>query len=108
MSVSVIIPLLAVILIFTVVYLAVSWPGRILKQKFNSMGDMVGLTKEEIIAHCGKYHSIRRVRSGTVCAWMATGFSFSVVFDADNRAVKVCAKTYVKVGSIHEEPLLSH
>lgn len=108
MITNVLIPfLVAGLLISLIIYLAVFLPGKMLRRKFADLGDLRGLTKAEIVAHCGKYHSKRAVSSGYVCVWMIPGFVISVVFDTEDRAVRSCTKSPSKGKTNHLKPVLS-
>ena len=89
-------PILAGFSTLVIIYSAVCLPGKLLQQKFQSLGDLKGMTKASIIARCGRYKSSHTIDRGTVCVWMATDYKISIVFDADNRAIQVITRDTLK------------
>lgn len=97
MITNVLLPLLlSALVIYLIIYLAVVMPEKLLRQKFESLGDMRGLKRSEVVARCGKYHSIRNICGGIVCVWMVPGFVISLVFDSSDKVVKVSSKSRSK------------
>lgn len=97
MITNVLLPLvLSAMVISLIIYLAVFLPGKMLRQKFEELGDMRGMSRSEIVSRCGKYHSIRNTYGGFVCVWMVPGFVISLVFDSNEKVVKVCSKALAK------------
>lgn len=107
MSVDVLLPLLAVIVIFYTVYAIVNLPGKLLSQKFRAMGDMHGMTRKEVVARLGKYKSVRKISGGYLCTWSAIGFSCCIAFDSDHRVVKSACKSNEGSRSHQLKPVLA-
>jgi len=108
MITNVLIPfLVAGILISLIIYLAVFLPGKVLRRKFAQLGELKGLSRAQIVSRCGKYHSKRPVSGGYVCVWMIPGFVISVVFDAEDKAVRSYTKSPVGEKSRHLKPALT-
>jgi hypothetical protein len=82
-------------------------PGKVLRQKFTQLGDLKGMSRAQIVSRCGKYHSKRAIYGGYICVWMIPGFVISVVFDANDIAVRSCYKSPVKEKSRNLSPALS-
>ncbi len=62
----------------------VTAPGRELHQKFESLGDMTGKTKDEIIAVVGPPTSVSELPDGkTLLQWQTTGCHMALRFDGD-------------------------
>ena len=62
----------------------VSAPGRELHEKFVSLGDMSGKTKEEIIAVVGQPSSVSALPDGrTLLQWQATGCHMALQFNSE-------------------------
>ncbi len=62
----------------------VTTPGRELHQKFESLGDMTGKTKDEIIAVVGPPTSTSALPEGkTLLQWQATGCHMALRFADD-------------------------
>ena len=92
---TVIFPLLGGIVLFFVIQVIVKMPGRALQSKFQSLGNMKGMSKSEIIQKCGNFKSIKHIEGGSVCVWMATGYVISLVFDANDMVLRVGSETAV-------------
>lgn len=62
----------------------VTAPGRELHQKFESLGDMTGKTKDEIIAVVGAPTTVSELPDGkTLLQWQATGCHMALRFAGD-------------------------
>ncbi len=108
MITNVLIPfLIAGVVISVIIYLAVFLPGKLLRQKFAELGEIKGMSRTQIVSHCGKYHSKRPISGGHVCVWMIPGFVISVVFDSDDNAVRSYTKSPVKEKPNSLDPALS-
>nr|WP_299418279.1 hypothetical protein [uncultured Emticicia sp.] len=88
-------PLIGGLVLYFILNILVKIPGRNLQSQFQSLGDMRGMSKSEIIQKCGNFKSIRHIEGGTVCVWMATGYVISLVFDANDEVVKIGSETAV-------------
>ena len=69
------------ILLYVLIAFIVRLPGRGLQQQFQSLGDMKGMDKNDIIKKCGNHQSVSHIEGGTVCSWSSTGYLISLVFD---------------------------
>ena len=56
---------------------------------------MTGKTKQEIIAKCGNFKSIKNIQGGSICVWMETGYIMTLQFDSNDVFVKICSETAV-------------
>jgi hypothetical protein len=77
-----------IILIVFLVFGSGSWwvtaEGKALRNKFATLGELQGKTKQEIIAVVGSPSSISATSEGkTVCQWMQTGFHVALVFKGE-------------------------
>ncbi len=62
----------------------VTAPGLELHQKFVSLGNMTGMTKDQIIAVVGQPSSISALPEGrTLLQWQATGCHMALQFNGD-------------------------
>jgi hypothetical protein len=68
----------------------VTAPGRELHERFLKLGNMTGKTSTEIIDAVGQPSSISSLGTGkTLLQWQATGCHMAVLFDADDKFVKI-------------------
>jgi len=64
--------------------------ARELQQQFQSLGNMTGMTREDIVAVTGPPNSCSFLGRGRQLAqWQATGYHIAILFDAQNRFVKI-------------------
>jgi hypothetical protein len=65
-------------------------PGRELRARFNSLGDMSGKTLDAVVSVVGPPSSSSCIAFGhTLLQWQATGCHVALLFDRDNRFVSV-------------------
>lgn len=83
------------ILLYVIIKSAVKSKGKKLQRKFISLGNMTGKTKQEIIAKCGNFKSIKNIQGGSICVWMDTGYIMTLQFDSNDVFVKICSETAV-------------
>ena len=76
-------------LLYVLITFIVRLPGKGLQLNFQSLGDMKGMDKSEIIKKCGSSQSIEYIEGGSVCVWNSTGYLISLVFDSNNKVVKI-------------------
>ena len=78
------IALIGGLILFAVIAALVRTPGNLLKQRFGSLGQLPGKTKEEIIAVVGPPNSISAAPGGkTLLQWMAPGYHVALLFEGD-------------------------
>jgi len=80
------------VVIIIIIRVAVRQPARELQKKFVSLGNMQGMTKTEIISHCGKFSGISYIEGGTVCVWQRPGYRISLVFDSQDKVVRIASE----------------
>ena len=76
-------------------FVMVKAPGKVLNQKFVSLGTLKGKTYDEIVAVCGVPSSNSAIDGGTVKQWMATGYHIALLFDENNVCLGVSHETSV-------------
>jgi hypothetical protein len=62
---------------------AVTSPGRDLHAKFVALGNVVGKTRDEIVASVGEPTSISSIPGGVLLQWQATGCHMALKFMGD-------------------------
>lgn len=71
----------------------VTLPGRNLAIRFQSLGDMSGKTLQEIVAVVGPPNARAGMGNNrNLYQWHATGYHIAILFDANNRAVKITSE----------------
>jgi len=91
----IIFPLIGGVVLYLITKVLVKMPGKALQQKFISLGDMAGMSKSEIISKCGPFTTIQNFEGGTICVWSATGYVISLVFDNEDKVIRVGSETIV-------------
>jgi len=76
-------------LLYVLIKFIVRLPGRGLQLNFKSLGDMKEMDKSEIIKKCGSSQSIEYIEGGSICVWNSPGYLISLVFDSNDRVVKI-------------------
>src|SRR5689334_5334427 len=72
------------LILFMVIRVAVTAPGRSLASKFRAAGTLKGLTKDEIVAKVGRPNSVSAQAGGkSLLQWQATGYHIALRFDPD-------------------------
>ena len=62
----------------------VNLQGKELRRKFETLGELKGKTKQEIVAAVGHPSAVSAAADGkTLCQWMKTGFHIVLVFNGD-------------------------
>jgi hypothetical protein len=62
----------------------VNLQGKELRRKFETLGELKGRTKQEIVAVVGHPSAVSGAADGkTLCQWMKTGFHIALVFNGD-------------------------
>lgn len=77
------------LLIIFIIRYSVRQPARALQKKFISLGNMKGMSKSTIINHCGDFSGISYIEGGTVCVWQRPGYRISIVFDSEDKVVRI-------------------
>lgn len=83
------------LLLYAIQSALVKAPGKVLNQKFVSLGTLKGKTYDEIVAVCGAPSSNSAIDGGTVKQWMATGYHIALLFDENNICLGVSHETSV-------------
>ena len=63
--------------------------GVVLQKNFQSLGNMKGMKKSDIIKKCGNFNSIEYIENGTICQWSTTNYSISLIFNQNDEMVKI-------------------
>lgn len=72
------------LILFVLVSVLVRAQGSQLQQRFGSLGELPGKTKEEIIAVVGPPSSVSAAPEGkTVLQWMAPGYHVALLFEGE-------------------------
>lgn len=75
---------------------AVKAPGKILRNKFASLGTLKGRTYKEIEETCGKPSAVTAMGNGTVLKqWQATSYTVALLFDAEDICLGVSSEISV-------------
>lgn len=64
-------------------------PGRILHNRFLSLGDMAGKSAAEIIKAVGQPSSISSLGENTLLQWQSTGCHMALLFDDKEQFIKI-------------------
>ena len=71
------------LVLFALISMSVTSPGRSLQRKFVELGTLSGKTRAEIEAAVGAPSSVSATADGgTLIQWMATGYHIALTFDA--------------------------
>lgn len=72
------------IVLFAIISVMTTAPGRSLQRKFVGMGTLAGKSKDEIIAVVGAPNSISALPDGkAILQWMATGYHIALIFNGE-------------------------
>ena len=92
-----ILPFVGGLILFGLIGLLVKAPGRMLAKKFVSLGDMKGKTYDELVKVVGPASSISHTKDEmTLRQWMATGYHIAILFDKDDKVVKITHEASAK------------
>ncbi len=59
-------------------------PGQNLNSRFVALGELKGMTKDQIVSSVGPPNSVSGAPEGkTVCQWIATGYHIALLFDGE-------------------------
>ncbi len=88
------------IILYLITSVAVKTPGKVLAQKFVSLGDMSGKTYTEIKKVVGTENSVSRTTNSdgevvTIRQWMATGYHIVLLFDSEDKFITISNETSV-------------
>ncbi|HVF51803.1 MAG TPA: hypothetical protein VNA19_17095 [Pyrinomonadaceae bacterium] len=68
----------------------VTEPGRLLAQKFRSLGNMTGKTRAEIERVVGAPNSISAMGDGNVmCQWLVAGYHIAIAFEPNGKFIGI-------------------
>tara|TARA_B110000285_G_C14731118_1_gene426515 strand:- start:128 stop:418 length:291 start_codon:yes stop_codon:yes gene_type:complete len=90
-----VLPILFGLVFYFILKVLVKIPGKALQRKFVSLGDMSGMSKSQIIAKCGQFKTIQNIEGGSICVWSATGYLITLVFDNEDKCLRVSNETIV-------------
>ena len=83
-------PIIGGIIGYLIISSLVRTPGVALSKKFVSLGDMKGMTYEQIKSVVGPCSSISDIGNGQkLRQWIATGYHIALVFDSDDKMIKI-------------------
>lgn len=69
--------------------------GKNLQKKFQSLGNMSGMKKSEIIKKCGAPNGISHLQGGSACVWYKSGYRIEIHFDENDVFIAIAQETAV-------------
>lgn len=89
-------PIFGGLILYAIIDAVVKAPGRLLNQKFVSLGDMRGMSYADIEKVVGKPQSVSQMGDGgTLRQWISTGYHIALVFDENDKMVGISHETSV-------------
>jgi hypothetical protein len=67
--------------------------GKNMKDKFNSLGEIRGKSKSEIIENFGECTTDIRVNDTTICKWGKGNYVITLTFDINDKVISVTERT---------------
>jgi hypothetical protein len=85
-----VLPIVGGLVLYLIINQAVRVPGQLLGSRFRTLGDLKGMTIDEISARVqARPKALSSMPDGTLAQWMAAGYHIAILFDADGQCVAV-------------------